>query len=108
MGLLHLTDDELWRAIAENTNSMSELIDRQLEIADEIAVATPAHRAKLVGSDLEMINRYQREYRDYTTELRRRHSIAEVTGRRIVAELAKRILSYSSARDIFAPAQHEC
>lgn len=107
MRLVHLTDDELWRAIAENTNAMSELIDRQLEIADEIGVAPPVHRADLMGSDLAMINRYQREYRDYTTELRRRYSIAEVTGRRIAAESAKRILNYGSARDILAPAQHE-
>jgi hypothetical protein len=28
---LHLTDDELWRAIADNTNALSALIEKQCE-----------------------------------------------------------------------------
>jgi len=28
---LHLNDDELWRAIAENTNALSALIEKQFE-----------------------------------------------------------------------------
>jgi len=96
---VNLTDDELWRAIAENTNAMSELIEGQLEIGDEVG-AISAHRVKPTGPNLEMINRYQREYRDYTTELRRRHSINEATGRRIPADSARKILSGHSAMDI--------
>ena len=29
MRTLHLTDDELWRAIADNTNALSALIEKQ-------------------------------------------------------------------------------
>ena len=31
MRCLHLTDDELWRAIADNTNALSALIEKQCE-----------------------------------------------------------------------------
>ena len=104
MHRVDLTDDELWRAIAKNTDAMSELINRQLEIDEEISAAVPAGRAKLMGAYLEAINQYQREYRDYTAELRRRHKILEASGRRIAEESAKKILSSASVNEIFAQA----
>jgi hypothetical protein len=93
VGRVNLTDDELWRNIAENTGLMSTLIEQQLDIDEKIADADPAERAKLMRHHLETINRYQREYRDYTAELRRRHRIGEASGHRIAEESAKKILS---------------
>ena len=80
MRRVDLTDDELWQAIAENTDAMSKLIMEQLEMDEEISATVPAGRAKLMGAYLEAINQYQREYRDYTAELRRRHKIWEASG----------------------------
>jgi len=91
-----LTDEELWQAIAENTNSMSALVSQQIELDGKTAIADPASRAKLICSHLETINRHQREYRDYTAELRRRYPIAEAGGQRIAQESAKKILNKHS------------
>ena len=93
MGRVNLTDDELWQHIAENTGLMSALIEQQLNIDEKIADADPAERAKLMRHHLETINQYQREYRDYTAELRRRHRIGEASGHRIAEESAKKILN---------------
>ncbi len=101
MRRVNLTDDELWRAIAENTNAMSELIDRQLEMDEKIGTADPADRAKLMRPYLEKINQHQREYLDYTAELRHRYKIGEAGGQRIAEESAKRILSNASVNEIF-------
>ncbi len=94
---VNLTDDELWRAISENTSAMSELIDQQLDMDEKIGAADAADRTKLIRSHLEMINQHQREYRDYTAELRRRHKIDEARGQRIAEESATRILNNASA-----------
>jgi hypothetical protein len=91
-----LTDDELWHAIAENTSAMSALINRQLELDETIRAADAADRAKLMRCHLDMINRYQREYRDYTGELRRRHRIGESIGQPIAGASAKRISGHAS------------
>jgi hypothetical protein len=56
-----LTDEQLWRAIAENTTDLSNLMDWE--------VATGAHKDVLV-----QFNKLQRQYRVYTAELRRRYS----------------------------------
>jgi len=45
---VQLTDDELWHAIVQNTDSMSALIHQQ-------------------------VDRFAREYAAYTAEIRRRH-----------------------------------
>ena len=97
MGRVNLTDDELWQNIAENTGLMSTLIEQQLDIDQKIADSDPAERAKQMRHHLETINQYQREYRDYTAELRRRYRIGEASGQRIAEELAKKILSTVSA-----------
>ena len=41
MRRVDLTDDELWQAIAENTDAMSELINEQLEMDEEISATVP-------------------------------------------------------------------
>ena len=89
MHRLNLTDEELWLAITDNTNTMSALVNQQLEIDDKIGRAEPAERARLMRNHLETINRYQREYRDYTAELRRRYKIGEA--HRIAEESAKKV-----------------
>ena len=47
-----LTDDDLWRVIAANTDAMSVLIEKQFEQA---------------------IDNYDRQYRDCIAEIRRRY-----------------------------------
>ena len=56
-----LTDEQLWRAIAENTTDLSNLMDQE--------AATGVHKDVLV-----QFNRLQRQYRVYAAELRRRYS----------------------------------
>lgn len=73
MQSIQLTDDELWRAIAENTNVMSALVHEQLELDAGIVANDPATRTELMRSHLQTINQYHREYRAFTAELRRRH-----------------------------------
>ncbi len=68
-----LTDDELWRTIAQNTNEMSVLVEQQLTLEADICANAPDKKADLIRSHLEAINRFQSEYRDCTAELRRRY-----------------------------------
>ncbi len=71
---LLLTDDELWRAIAENTHAVSALVQQQLELEAGFGVANdPDSHAELMRSILQTIDKYHCEYRDFTAELRRRH-----------------------------------
>lgn len=68
------TDDDLWRAIAENTDAMSALIHQQFELDAGGGAANEAGgRAKLKLSTVQTIDKYRREYRACTTELRRRY-----------------------------------
>ena len=70
-----LSDDELWRAIAQNTNAMSALVRRQFELHAAMAGSTDiVRRARLMQSNAETIDKLERNYREYTTELRRRSS----------------------------------
>ena len=66
---LHLTDDELWRAIADNTNALSALIEKQCEWEAELEA--PA----LVGTlnSISICRADNREYQDYIAEVRRRY-----------------------------------
>jgi hypothetical protein len=70
MRCVNLTDDELWRAIAQNTGAMSAVLHEELEVP-----SNPETRANLLRSRWKAINRFQREYRAYTAELQRRHSL---------------------------------
>jgi hypothetical protein len=68
---LHLNDDELWRAIAENTNALSALIEKQFEWDAELgqtAIVDTLNSISVCRADT-----YYREYRDYIAEVRRRH-----------------------------------
>jgi hypothetical protein len=57
----------LWRAIAENTNAMSELINELFELGGIVGAANNRRR---------MIDRFQNEYQELTAELRRRYPAA--------------------------------
>ncbi len=72
----NLSDDELWRAIAQNTNAMSVLVHQRLELdAAVIGSSDIVRRARQMQSNAETIDRLQRNYREYTAELRRRHRL---------------------------------
>ncbi len=71
MHTLHLTDDELWRAIADNTNALSALIEKQGEWDPELAA--PAIVDTLNNISVCRADTYYREYRDYIAEVRRRY-----------------------------------
>lgn len=73
MKSLNLTDNELWRAIAENTNALSLLIQKQLESYAHIGAKDPDKAKYLMGFHLEKAKEYQREYQECTAELRRRY-----------------------------------
>ena len=70
---LLLTDEQLWRAIAENTNEMSALVDQQLELAMTI-INTPDAGTSRMQSDVATIGKLERQYQAFTAELRRRYS----------------------------------
>jgi len=71
----NLSDEQLWRAIAQNTNAMTALIYRQLELAAVNTITDSIRHAKLRESNSEIIGRLARNYREYTAELRRRYSL---------------------------------
>jgi len=72
---LLLTDEQLWRAIAENTNEMSGLVDQQLELATTINRPNDIdRRAGRMQSNVRTISRLERQYQAFTAELRRRYS----------------------------------
>jgi len=66
---VNLTDDELWHAIAQNTDELLRL----LALDAAIGVNQPDKRTDLMRSHLKMMNQLQREYRGYAAELRRRY-----------------------------------
>jgi len=65
-----LTDEQLWRAIAENTTELSNLLDYDAESAP----ATGAHKDVVRRTRLVQFNKLQRQYQVDTAELRRRYS----------------------------------
>jgi hypothetical protein len=72
----NLTDEQLWRAIARNTSAMTALVHQQLELAPAINTLSDTIRhAKLRESNAERIGKLERNYREYTAELRRRYSL---------------------------------
>ena len=71
MRTLHLTDDELWRAIADNTNALSALIEKQSKWDAELGA--PAIVDTLNSIRVCRADTYYRAYRDYIAEVRRRH-----------------------------------
>ena len=72
----NLTDDQLWRAIAQNTNAMTALIHQQLELDPAInTLSDTIRQAKLRESNAERIGKLERNYQEYTAELRSRYSL---------------------------------
>jgi hypothetical protein len=69
-----LTDEQLWRAIAENTNEMSTRVDQQLELAMANGTPDSGRHATLMQLNAQKINTLQRQYQAFTAELRRRYS----------------------------------
>ena len=76
MQCVNLTDDQLWQAIARNTNVMSALVYRRIELDAGKARNDIIDRAQLMQSNLETISKLERKYREYTDELRRRYADA--------------------------------
>ena len=80
MQSVNLTDDQLWRVIAQNTNAMTALIHQQLELDPAVhTLSDTIRQAKLRESNAERIGKLERNYQEYTTELRRRYSLRHVS-----------------------------
>ena len=61
-------------AMLENTNAMSALVYRRLELDAGINTHNDIiRRARLMQSNAETISKLERKYREYTAELRRRY-----------------------------------
>lgn len=76
MQSVNLTDDQLWRAIAQNTNAMTALIHQQLELDPAVnTLSDTIRQAKLRESNAQRIGKLERNYREYTAERRRRYSL---------------------------------
>jgi len=71
----NLTDEQLWRRIARNTNAMTALIHQQLELTAVNTISEAIRQAKLKESNTERIGKLERNYREYAAELRRRYSL---------------------------------
>jgi len=69
----HLTDDDLWRAIAANTEAISILLERQFELDAEMGEPDPDTQQELKLFHVQTINNYNRQYRDFIAEVRRRY-----------------------------------
>jgi hypothetical protein len=69
MQCANLTDDELWRAIAQNTEAMSELVQQMFESKTGANAGPRTNRI----SNARTIDALERQYRIYTAELQRRH-----------------------------------
>jgi hypothetical protein len=70
VGLVNLTDDELWRAIHKNTETLSVLVQQQLELNGRPG------RLQTMLAHGQTIDALERQYRIYSAELLRRHSAA--------------------------------
>ena len=70
MQRMNRTDDQLWRAIAENTNAMSRLVHQQLELDP---CADDPNNEYLMRFLLKRADHVQRQYQDCTAELCRRY-----------------------------------
>ena len=68
-----LTDDALWRVIADNTDAMSVLIEKQFALDAEAGTPDPDARQKLMLFNVQAIDNYNRQYRDCIAEIRRRY-----------------------------------
>jgi CMP-N-acetylneuraminic acid synthetase len=60
MQCVNMTDDELWRRIAQNTTLMSALVYRRIELDASNTRNDVIHRAQLMQSNLETISKLER------------------------------------------------
>ncbi len=74
MQCVDLSDDELWQAIAANTDAISDLLHQRAEVEAEInSMSDPASRTELMSSYVGAVNKFESEYRTYTAEICRRY-----------------------------------
>lgn len=74
MQCLNFSDDELWDAIAANTDAVSDLLHQRFELEAELdGMTDPASRTDLMSSYVGAVNKFESEYRAYTAEIRRRY-----------------------------------
>ena len=74
----NLPDEQLFRGLARNTNAMTALIHQQLELDPAVNTHTLSDaisQAKLRESNTERIGKLERNYHEYTAELRRRYAL---------------------------------
>ena len=72
----NLTDEQLFRGIARNTNVMTALIHRELELDPAVnTISDTIRQAKLRESNTGRIGKLERNYDEYTAELRRRYCL---------------------------------
>jgi hypothetical protein len=67
-----LTDDELWRAITSNTNALSILVEQQLELDAGLGAPDSDTKLERLLFNVQAIDKYHCEYKDYIAEVRRR------------------------------------
>jgi hypothetical protein len=63
----------LWRVIADNTDAMSVLIEKQFALDAQAGTSDPDTRQKLMLFNVQAIDNYNRQYRDCIAEIRRRY-----------------------------------
>ena len=82
----NLTDEQLWRAIAQNTNAMTALIHQQLELAAVTTISDSIRQAKLRESNAERMGKLERDKpgRRSTAKL-----LTKDEARRIAVNIAK-------------------
>jgi len=69
----HLTDDDLWRAVANNTDAMSTIFEKQIELDADFRTSGSDTRQKLMLFNVQAIDNYNRQSRDFIAKSRRRY-----------------------------------
>jgi hypothetical protein len=78
MQCANLSDDELFQAIAANTNAISDLLLRRTELEGQITKTTdPVTLSQLMDAYVGAVSNFESEYRTCTAELRRRSDVGE-------------------------------
>jgi hypothetical protein len=65
----NLTDEQLWQGIAQNTETLSALIQQQLKMNGR------PRPLQTILAYAKTIDALERQYRNYSAELRRRYSL---------------------------------
>jgi hypothetical protein len=76
MQCANLTDEQLFRAISQNTNAMMALIHQQIELDPAVkTLGDRIHQVMLKKLSADRIGKLERNYREYSAELRRRYAL---------------------------------